>query len=153
MATTALRRACGPGISPRDDLQPVDIQHRFGQHLLELGVFRLQRLQALRIRHVHAAEIPAPQVRRRIAEAMPAAQLLDRRPRRCLLQETDDLLVSEPLLHVRPLLGTDSPYISLARKTGGRSEVRALMDELNGTMGAPCAVRWMRYRASSGKRQ
>jgi hypothetical protein len=31
--------------------------------------------------------------------------------------------------------------------------VRALMDELNGTMGAPCAVRWMRYWASSEARQ
>ena len=44
---------------PRDDLQPFDVQHRFGQHLLKPGVFRLERLQALRIRH------PMPQNFRR----------------------------------------------------------------------------------------
>jgi len=91
----------GTEFSPRDDLQCLVVQHRFGQQLLELAVLCLQRPQTLGIRYVHATELPTPQVERRVAEAVLAAKLLDRRARRRLLQETNDLFFGEPLLRVR----------------------------------------------------
>src|SRR5690606_15894806 len=79
--------------------------------LLELGVLRLQRPQALGIGHVHPAKLLAPDVKRRVAEAVLAAQVLDRGARGRLLQEANDLLVRVSLLHVRLPLG-DGLYLS-----------------------------------------
>jgi len=49
------------------------------------------------------AELLPPQIERGVGKSVLSAQFLDRRARRCLLQEANDLLVGEPLLHVRPL--------------------------------------------------
>ena len=68
----------GSKVSPRHDLQRFVIQHRLGQHLLELCVLRLQRRESLGIGHIKAAEIAAPQVEGGVAETVLKASLLDR---------------------------------------------------------------------------
>jgi hypothetical protein len=73
-----------------------------GQQPLELGVLGFELAQALGFRDLHAAELGAPLVKRRIAEAAIAAQLLDRHAGLGLLEEADDLFLGESaLLHVR----------------------------------------------------
>lgn len=59
----------------------MDIQVRFGQQALELGV-----------RNIHAAVLGAQLVERSIAEAAFASQLLDRHTGFGLFDEADDLL-------------------------------------------------------------
>ena len=56
-------------------------------------VLRLQRLQTPRIRHVHPAELAAPEVVARLREAVLAAQLLHRHALIRLPQEPDDLFL------------------------------------------------------------
>lgn len=68
------------------------LEHRLGKELLETPVLGLQLLQALGVGHTHAAEVAPPQVVRRLAEAVPATQLLDRQSGLDLTQEADDLL-------------------------------------------------------------
>jgi hypothetical protein len=61
---------------------------------------RLERFEMLGVRHVHAAVLAAPQVDARLGEATLAAQLLHRHAQIGFLQEPDDLLFAESLLHV-----------------------------------------------------
>src|SRR5690606_27272001 len=96
--------SAGSVFSPRHDPQRFVVQHRLGQQLLEPRVLHFQRLQALGVGHVHAAELAPPQVERRVTETVLAAQLLDRRAGGRLLQEADDLFFGVSLLHVRPLV-------------------------------------------------
>src|SRR5690606_17557981 len=84
-------------------------QQALRQQFLELRVLGFQRLQALGVRYVHAAELAPPEVVAGFREAVTPAELLDRHPRVRFLQELDDLLFAVPLLHVRPPgLGSDS---------------------------------------------
>src|SRR5690606_1729513 len=64
----------------QDVLNDLVLEHLLGQQLLQSSVLGFQLLQALGVWHAHAAELAAPQVVRRLAEAMLAAQLLDRQP-------------------------------------------------------------------------
>src|SRR5690606_6730698 len=102
---------------------------RLGQQLLEPRVLRFQRLQALGVGHVHAAELAPPQVERRVTEAVLAAQLLDWRASRRFLEEADDLLFGVSLLHVRPLvrrtlLSSDGPGSRGAGQIGRETTIR-----------------------------
>lgn len=118
------RRCAAPAgseFSPRHDLQRFVIQHRLGQHILELGVLRFQRLEPLGVGHIQAAELAAPQVEGGIAETVLAAQLLDRGASGRPLQEANDLLVGETLLYVRPR-SWDGLYLSQAGP-GNRGQV------------------------------
>jgi hypothetical protein len=90
----------GPWISRRDLLQ-----HRFSQQLLQAGVLALQLLQALRVRHGHAAILCLQaQRRRRVA---PLSTCIRGRQTCCLFpQYPNVLLLTEPAsLHLRPLFG------------------------------------------------
>lgn len=78
------------------------VEHRLGQELLELPVLLVERLQAMSVRDLHAAEARAPRVERRVADAVAAADLSHRQPGLLLLQDTDDLLFAEPALLHRP---------------------------------------------------
>lgn len=78
------------------------VQVGLGQQSFELGVLRFELAQALCFRDQHAAELGAPLVKGRVAEAAVAAQLLDRHAGLGLLEETNDLFLAESvLLHVR----------------------------------------------------
>lgn len=46
------------------------LKHRLGQQLLQAGVLRLKLFEAFGLGHAHAAELTAPQVVRRFAEAV-----------------------------------------------------------------------------------
>jgi hypothetical protein len=80
----------------------VDVQVGLCQQLLELVVLRLQFTQPPRVGHVHAAVLGALFVEGRVAEAAPAAQILDRQTGLGLFDETDDLFRGKSALsHVR----------------------------------------------------
>src|SRR5690606_34123412 len=68
---------------------------------LQPGVLGLELLQALGVGHAHPAELAPLQVVRRLAEAVLAAELLDRQPCLGLTQEAGDLFLGEALLHVQ----------------------------------------------------
>src|SRR5690606_29767378 len=71
--------------------------------------------------HAHAAELAPPQVVRRLAEAVLAAQLLDRQSGLGLAQEADDLLFGKALLHVQsPRFGELDSRSPCYSKPGGR---------------------------------
>jgi Fe2+ transport system protein FeoA len=57
-------------------LERRDIHHLLSQQLLELGILNLKRLQLFRVRHLHAAILGSPLVKRRITDAMLTAKLL-----------------------------------------------------------------------------
>jgi hypothetical protein len=76
-----------------DDLQGFIAQARPGQNLLELGVLHFQRPQVFGVGPVYPAELLAPDVKRGVAEAVSAAQLLDRHTGFRFAQETNDLLL------------------------------------------------------------
>jgi hypothetical protein len=78
-------------------------------------------LQAFGVRHVHTAKLAAPQVVRSLAEAVLAAQLLDRHARIRISQKADDLVFGKPLLHVQSpsVGGLDSKSLRYS-KPGGR---------------------------------
>src|SRR5690606_20920646 len=104
------------------------LKHLLGQQLLQPSVLRLQLLQALGVGHAHAAELAAPQVVRRLAEAVLAAQLLDRHPGLGLTQEADDLLFGKALLHVQsPCSGELDSRSPRYSKPGGRRD-NAMME-------------------------
>jgi hypothetical protein len=75
-----------------------DIQHRFFQQLLQLGVFIRQRLQSLGLGNLHAAVFRAPRIERRVADAMLAVKISRRCTSLVLLQHRDDLLFGKPRL-------------------------------------------------------
>src|SRR3546814_1107967 len=62
----------------KDVLDDLVLENLLGQQLLQPAVLGLKLLQALGIGHAHAAELAPPQLVRRLAEAVLAAQLLDR---------------------------------------------------------------------------
>lgn len=72
-------------------------QHLLGQKLLQPGVLVLKRLQPLRLRHIHAAELGLPVVERRVRNPVPAAQVGDLRARLLFPQHPDDLLFRKSL--------------------------------------------------------
>lgn len=77
------------------------LQEGFGQQLLQPSILGFQLLQALGVRETHPAKLAAPEVLTRFREGMLAAQLHNRHPGLRFLQEADDLLFSESLLHVQ----------------------------------------------------
>src|SRR5579864_1498942 len=81
------------------------LEHRLRQQLLQLRVLRLERFEALGVRHIHPAELAAPEVIARLGEAVLAAQLLHRDTSIAFAQEPDDLFFAESLLHVQPPAG------------------------------------------------
>ena len=87
-------------LHPTQELEPPAnpgrFKHLLRQHLLELRVLGLQRLQPPRIRHLHAAISRAPLVEGRVADAVLAAQLFRAQPGLMLLQDANDLLFAEP---------------------------------------------------------
>src|SRR6185312_4633940 len=97
------------------------LKHLLGQQLLQPRVLRLQLLQALGVRHAHAAELAPPQVVGGLAEAVLAAQLLDRQTGIRLTQEADDLFFGKALLHVQsPSVGGLDSKRPCYSKPGGR---------------------------------
>jgi hypothetical protein len=91
----------GQALYPQNALERVHIQVGLGQQPLELGVLGFELARALGFSDLHAAELGAPLVKRRIAEATVAAQLLDWHTGLDLLEEPDDLFLGESaLLHV-----------------------------------------------------
>src|SRR5690606_1969577 len=105
----------------QDVLDHLVLEHLLGQQLLQPGVLGLELLQALGIGHAHAAELATPQVVGGLAEAVLAAQFLDRQPGLGLTQEADDLLFGKTPLHVQSpsRWGLDSKS-SRYSKAGGR---------------------------------
>src|SRR5215469_4296580 len=73
-------------------LQGGIIEHRIGQHPLELDVLVFQRPKPLGLRHIHAAELRFPFVDAAIADPVLAAQIRNRDTSLVLLQYPDDLL-------------------------------------------------------------
>ena len=51
------------------------VEHHLGQELLQLRVLVLERVQALRVRHIHAAELRLPLVERRAGYPVLAADI------------------------------------------------------------------------------
>ncbi len=93
----------GPAVGDRAPWLAIELgAEGCGGDALELVVLRLQRLQALGVRHVHAAELGLPGVVARLRKPVLAAQLLDRQAGVGLTQEANDLLLCESLLH-RPI--------------------------------------------------
>lgn len=85
--------------------QRFEVQVGLGQQFLELGVLRLNFAQPCGLAGLHPAELGAPLVEGRFAEAAQAAQFVDRHSGFSLLEESDDLLIGESaLLHVRTCL-------------------------------------------------
>src|SRR5690606_21070818 len=107
-------------------LDHVVLEHLLGQQLLQPGVLRLQLLEALGVGHAHAAELAAPQVIRGFAEAVPAAQVLDRQAGLGLTQEADDLFFGKTLLHVQSPCrwGLDSRSRRYSKVGGRRARQR-----------------------------
>src|SRR5574343_1365785 len=101
----------------------MQIQVRLGQQVLELGVLRLQLAQPPRLRDIHATELGAPLVERGVREAALAADLSHRHAGLGLLEEPDDLFLSELAFpHVRDSPERRTPcYFSLVRPGGSRS--------------------------------
>ena len=83
----------GLALYPEDALEGVDVEVRFGQELLELGVLAFQLFQPPGVGYVHAAELGPPLVERGVAEAAFAAELLDRHPGLGLLEKANDLFI------------------------------------------------------------
>src|SRR5690606_20744799 len=82
-------------------LQRNVIEHRIGQHALQLGVLILQSPQAPGLRHLHAAKLRFPLVDAGVANTVLAAQIGDRNSSLVFLQNADDLLFREAAaLHV-----------------------------------------------------
>ena len=69
----------------------MDVQVRLGQQPLELAVLQFQFAQPFGFAGVHAAVLRAPFVKRRITEAVFAADLLDRHADLGLPKKTNDL--------------------------------------------------------------
>jgi hypothetical protein len=92
----------GLALYPQNALERVHVQVRLGEQPFELGVLGFELAQALGLIDLHAAELGALLVKRRVAETAVAAQLLDRHAGLGLLEEADDLFLGESaLLHVR----------------------------------------------------
>jgi hypothetical protein len=68
-------------------LDDLIFQKLLGEQLLQATVLALQVLQAFRLGHAYAAELASPKVVRGFAEAVFAAQLLDRHARLGFPQE------------------------------------------------------------------
>ena len=81
----------GLALCPEDALESMNVEMRFRQQLLELGVLAFQFLESPGVGNVHAAELGAPLVEGGVAEAALAAQLLDRHPGFGLLEKTNEL--------------------------------------------------------------
>ena len=71
-------------------------------------------------RCVHAIEFGPPFVERRRADAVLAAQLLDRQTRIGLVQKSDDLLFLESLLHVQTPSRGKNLNRTATQERGGR---------------------------------
>lgn len=69
----------GSLLSAEDILERRIIQHALGQQPLEPRILRFQGLEALRVGYGHATEFRLPDVVRRIADSVLAAQLCDLR--------------------------------------------------------------------------
>ncbi len=78
ISCTASRRAVGLTLSLGDYFERLDVEVGLGEQLLQPAVFQIEILQALGIRHGHAAELVPPGVERGITETVPAAQPLYR---------------------------------------------------------------------------
>src|SRR4029077_20239487 len=83
-------------------LQCRGVQHRLRQQLLEFAVLFLESLQLAGVGDLHPAITRPPLVKRRIADAVLAAQIARRQPGSVLLQDLDDLLFREPAFTHRP---------------------------------------------------
>ena len=90
----AFRRALP--LFSKEVLQRCIIQHRIGQQPLQTSVLVLEPFKALGLADIHTAISGFPFVERRIADAVPAAQISDGNPGLVLLQNADDLIFSEP---------------------------------------------------------
>jgi len=102
----------------QDFLGDLGLQQGFGQQFVEPGVLRLQGLEPLGIRNVHAAEFAAPEVVAGLREAMLAAQFLDWNPGICFLQETN-VCSSEYRFFTSDLLGLGSDLNHRATQNRG----------------------------------
>ena len=71
------------------------IHHLLGQHLPQLGVLGLKRLQLLGVRHFHAALLGSPLVECRITDTVLAAKLLRPKPSLMLFHYPDYLFFAE----------------------------------------------------------
>jgi hypothetical protein len=78
-------------VSPRDDLQRPDVEHRLSQELLELAVLVLELPPLPNIRLIHPDKVAAPLVERGVAAVL-APELLHGRYGLHLLPETDGTL-------------------------------------------------------------
>src|SRR6056297_1312100 len=76
-------------------LERRDIEHLLRQHLLQLRILGLQRLQPPGVGHFHAAILRPPLVEGRIANPVLAAQILCAQPSLVLLQNANDLFFAE----------------------------------------------------------
>lgn len=72
-----------------------DVHHLLGEHLLQLGVLRFQRLQPPSFGHFHAAILGSPIIEGRVTDPMLATQLLRAKPSLMLFQITNDLFFAE----------------------------------------------------------
>lgn len=73
------------------------VHHRLRQKLLQPSVLVLKSLQPLGFRYLHLAILRTPLVKRRVADAVFAAQIRGRKPRLVLLQNPNDICSSENL--------------------------------------------------------
>lgn len=98
-------------------LQGRVIQGQLGHDVLQSPVLVLERSQLLGVADLHPAELRLPPVKGLLADAVPPAELLCRRPGLRLLQNPDDLLLRKPL----PFMS--SPFVSLWRTHTPRGPV------------------------------
>ena len=90
---TASRLAAGPTIFCQKLAKCRGFQHLVGQQLLQLRVLVFQGLQALGVRHVHAAILRLPVIQRRLGDPVLAGQVASLRTRLVLAEHRDDLLL------------------------------------------------------------
>ena len=81
-----------PAVFSDHALQRLAMQAQLRHQQLQTAVLVLQRLQPLRLAHVHPAELLLPAVERRRADPVLTAQIRRLHPSLALLQDPDDLL-------------------------------------------------------------
>src|SRR5205823_10007437 len=94
------------------------------QQQLQLAILRLEFLQPLRFRDLHATVLGSPAVERLLRDPILAADLLVAVDGLCLLEDSDDLFFSESFsLHVSFLLLPENSLWRWVLFTGRRSPI------------------------------
>ena len=89
----------GLPLSADNILQRSVIEHGLNEQTFEFAVLAFERLEVLRIRDRHAAEFGLPVVISCIADTVLAAEVGDLSTGFCFLQDPNDLLFCESVLH------------------------------------------------------